>query len=83
MVEDVKELVEETPPELLADIMDRGIFLAGAGSLLVGIDKIIAERVRIPVISTKDPQTAVVRGAAKILKNPQLLQKVRITGGLS
>lgn len=82
IVDNVRELIEETPPELVGDIMERGIHLAGGGSSLYGIEKVISERVKIPVILTDDPQTAVVRGAARVLENKRLLMKVRITGGL-
>jgi rod shape-determining protein MreB len=82
IVEYLKDLIEEVPPELVGDIMEHGIHLAGGGSLLAGLDKMIAEQVKMPVVQTKDPQTAVVKGAAKVLKNPALLNKVRVTGGL-
>ncbi|MBI4129919.1 rod shape-determining protein [Candidatus Roizmanbacteria bacterium] len=83
IIEHIKELIEDIPPELVGDIMENGIHLAGGGSLLVGIDKMIAEQTKMPVVQTKDPQTAVVRGAAKVLQNKKLLEKVKITGGLN
>lgn len=83
IVEHITDLIEEVPPELVGDIMENGIYLAGGGSLLSGLDKKIAESVRIPVVHTKDPQTTVVRGAAKVLQNTSLLEKVKITGGLN
>lgn len=82
ITEHIRELIEEIPPELVGDILEGGIHLAGGGSLLSGIDKVIAERVKMPVVLSDDPQTAVVRGAAKVLEDKKLLKKVRITGGL-
>ena len=83
IIEQVKELIEDIPPELVGDIMENGIHLAGGGSLLPGFDKVLAQEVRMPVVASPDPQTAVVRGAAKLLRNSKLLEKVKITGGLS
>lgn len=65
----IKTTVEETPPELLADIMSRGIYLAGGGSLLRGLDTLIREEVKIPIKIIEDPVTAVVRGAGMVLEN--------------
>lgn len=83
IIEQIKSLIEEIPPELVGDIMESGIHIAGGGSLLSGFDKVLAQEVKMPVILSPDPQTAVVRGAAKILKNKVLLEKVKITGGLN
>ncbi|MBI5742380.1 MAG: rod shape-determining protein [Candidatus Niyogibacteria bacterium] len=65
----VKDLIEETPPELVADIMHRGIVLAGGGSFLRGIDKLIERETKIPVRIAEDPLTAVVRGTGIILED--------------
>ncbi|HKZ34395.1 MAG TPA: rod shape-determining protein [Patescibacteria group bacterium] len=78
----ISETIEETPPELVADILERGITLAGGGSLLVGIDRLIAKETRMPVWIADDPMTAVVRGCGKLLDEMELLEKVRVTGGL-
>lgn len=78
----IKDVIEETPPEFIGDIMEQGITLAGGSSLLRGIDKLIAQEVRMPVWSADDPQTAVVRGALKLLEDEELLKRVRVTGGL-
>jgi rod shape-determining protein MreB len=83
IIEQIKELIEDIPPELVGDIMENGIHLAGGGSLLPGFDKVLAQEVKMPVVVSSDPQTAVVRGAAKVLKNKALLEKVKITGGLN
>lgn len=78
----VLDVLEETPPELMSDIMDRGIVLAGGGSLLEGIDKVISEKVNINVTIAEDPLTCVVRGCGKLLEDKRLLNKVRVTKGL-
>lgn len=78
----IKETVEETPPELLGDIMEQGIVLAGGGAMISGIEKTIAEMVKIQTRVADDPLTCVVRGAAKVLENKELLNRVRVTGGL-
>ncbi|MEK7119782.1 MAG: rod shape-determining protein [Patescibacteria group bacterium] len=74
----ISETMEETPPELVGDIMEHGIVLAGGGSLLSGIDKLIAQDMRMPVWITEDPQTAVVRGCGKLLDDAVLLRKVKV-----
>lgn len=78
----IQEVLEETPPELLTDIVERGIFLAGGGALIRGLDKKIAEETKLPIYIADDPLTAVVRGCGEVLNNLSLLSKVRVTGGL-
>jgi rod shape-determining protein MreB and related proteins len=78
----VKDVIEETPPEFISDIMEQGITLAGGGSMLNGIDKLIAQEIKMPVWISDDPQTAVVRGCLKLLENEELLNRVKVTGGL-
>lgn len=82
IVSGVKDVIEETPPEFIGDIMEQGITLAGGGSQVRGIDKLIAQEVKMPVWVSDDPQTAVVRGALKLLEDEILLQRVRVIGGL-
>lgn len=82
IVGNVVDTLEETPPELVGDIMERGIILAGGGSLLPGIDKVISEATKMPVWVAEDPLTCVVRGCGVLLDNPGLLAKVRVTKGL-
>lgn len=69
IVEEVKKTIEDTPPELLADVMSRGIQMAGGGSLLRGIDALIQKETKIPTKIVEDPLTAVVRGAGMVLEN--------------
>ena len=78
----IHEVIEETPPELLPDMMERGIGLAGGGALLRGLDKKIAEETKLPVWVIDDPLTAVVRGCGRVLDDLDLLKKVRVIGGL-
>lgn len=65
----VKNTIEETPPELISDIMTKNIYLSGGGALLRGIDFLISKETRIPTKIVEDPLTAVVRGAGMILEN--------------
>ncbi len=76
IVEAVKLTVEETPPELIADIMDRGIVLAGGGALLRGLDELLKEAVHIPVFIAEDPLSCVARGTGQVLENLDHLQEV-------
>lgn len=78
IIDGIRETIEETPPELIGDIMEHGIVLAGGGAQLRGIDKLIATEMKMPVWITDDPQTAVVRGCGKLLDDPVLLAKVKI-----
>ncbi len=82
IVDSVSSVLEETPPELGADIVKRGISLCGGGALLPGIDQLISEEVKIPVWVVEKPMEAVVLGGKKVLEEPGLLEKVRIRGGL-
>lgn len=82
IVDTVMEVIEETPPELTSDILEHGILLTGGGSLLPGIDEAIMERTKIPVTLVEDPLTTVVRGTAKLLENQEMLDRVKVTGGL-
>jgi len=82
IIEMIDETVEEIPPELVGDVMEQGITLAGGGALLDGIDKAISEATKMPVWVVEDPLTCVVRGAARLLDNKSLLDRVRVTGGL-
>ncbi|HJX59458.1 MAG TPA: rod shape-determining protein [Patescibacteria group bacterium] len=78
----ISDTIEETPPELISDIMERGIILAGGGSLLPGIDRVISEATKMPVWIADDPLTCVVRGCGKVLEDARLLAKMRVTRGL-
>jgi len=76
IVEAIKVTMEESPPELIADIMDRGIILAGGGALLRGLDKLISIETKTIVHIADDPLTSVVRGAGIVLEDIDLLSEV-------
>lgn len=76
LVTAIKETIEETPPELLADIMRTGIVLAGGGCLLRKFDDLLALETKVPVRLAEDPLTAVVRGTGMILEN---IEKLKVT----
>jgi len=76
IVEATKNTLEKTPPELSADIVDRGIILSGGGALLKNLDKRLREETSLPVFIAEDPLSSVVLGAGKILENIDLLKKV-------
>ncbi|MCP6718989.1 MAG: rod shape-determining protein [Patescibacteria group bacterium] len=81
IVSEIKTAIEETPPELLSDVMKNGIHLAGGGSLLKGLDILVQKETKIPTKIIEDPMTAVVRGAGMILENLDELQDVLIETG--
>ena len=80
IVEAVKSTLERTPPELAADILDRGIMLTGGGALLKGLDVLIRNETNLPVHVAEDPLTAVVRGAGAILEDLRHYNKVILKG---
>jgi len=75
----IRVTLERTPPELASDIMDHGIALTGGGSLLRGIDRLIAEQTHMPVFVAEDPLLCVVRGASKVLEEIEALRRILIT----
>ncbi len=81
IVGNIVDALEETPPELTSDIMERGIVLAGGGSLISGIEKTISDITKMPVWVADDPLTCVVRGCGKCLEDNGLLKKIRVTKG--
>jgi rod shape-determining protein MreB len=76
IVNAVKSALERTPPELAADIVERGIVLAGGGSLLYGLDLRLKEETKLPVYYCDDPLTAVARGIGKALNDIELIRRV-------
>jgi|SRR5690554_6967 len=76
IVEGVRMTLERTPPELAADIIDRGIVMAGGGSLLRGLDRLLREETGMPVQLAEDPQTCVVRGTGQALEALDILNGV-------
>jgi rod shape-determining protein MreB and related proteins len=79
IVSTVKTTIEETPPELLADIMSNGIYLAGGGGFLKGLDTLIQQEVKVPTKIVEDPITAMARGAGMVLEKLDELHEV-LTG---
>jgi rod shape-determining protein MreB len=80
IVEAVRHALEGTPPELAADIVDKGIVLAGGGSLLKNLDILIREETGLPVMIADDPSSAVVLGSGKALDSITLLRGVAVQG---
>ena len=78
IVETVRIALEQTPPELAADIVDKGIVLAGGGSLLKNLDILLREETKLPITITKDPLSTVVLGSGKALDNIHILREVCI-----
>ncbi len=81
IVETVRSALERCPPELAADLVDRGIVLAGGGSLLRGIDKLLAEQTGLPVHRADDPMSAVAEGTGVVLNELNVLRKVARSEG--
>ena len=82
IIETIKTILETTPPELVSDIYERGLYLSGGGALLRGIDKAISAAAKIPVKIVDDPLTCVARGTGLLLGNPELLEKVVLANNL-
>ncbi|OHA18537.1 MAG: rod shape-determining protein [Candidatus Taylorbacteria bacterium RIFCSPHIGHO2_01_FULL_46_22b] len=78
IVESTREVLETTPPELIADVMQRGIYLVGGGALLKGLAPYLEQILKIPVFVADDPLTAVARGAGIILENMDLYKETLI-----
>lgn len=81
IVGNIKDTIEEAPPELVSDIMEKGIYMAGGGALIKGIDKLVEDITKMPVHVAEDPLTCVVRGCGKLLENETLLRKIKVTKG--
>lgn len=79
IVETVKIALEQTPPELSADIVDRGIVLTGGGALLKNLDKLLREETSLPITATEDPLSTVALGSGKTLDTLEILKRVMIT----
>ena len=76
IIDNIKAVLETTPPELVADIYERGIVLTGGGAKLMGIEQAIARAVEIPVRVADDPQTCTIRGLTTLLDDDDLLQEL-------
>jgi rod shape-determining protein MreB len=78
IVNAVRVALERTPPELSADIVDRGIVLTGGGSLLRNLDRLLREETGLPVSVAEDPLSSVVLGTGKMLSDFDLLRKISL-----
>ena len=74
IIDGVHQVLEETPPELVADVSERGIYITGGGGLVWGLDKLIAERTGIPVMIAEDAQSCVAVGTGKALEHVELFE---------
>ena len=79
IIETVKIALEQTPPELSADIVDRGIILTGGGALLKNLDKFLREETSLPITIAEDPLTTVAKGCGMALDNIEILRQIAIT----
>ena len=75
IVSSVRDILEETPPELSSDLIERALIVAGGGALLRGIDKLISEETKLPVFVAEEPLLAVVRGTGKMLEELQYFKQ--------
>lgn len=82
ILQGITDVLEEAPPEMTSDILEHGILLTGGGSKLPGLNHLIVDRAKIPVVSSEDPLTSVARGTGKVLEDDTLLQRVKVIGGL-
>ena len=74
----MRDVLERTPPEVLADVMQRGIYLSGGGALIPGVAGLLEELLQVPVVVVPDPLTSVVRGTGIILENLERYSEVLI-----
>ncbi|SEA68690.1 rod shape-determining protein MreB [Thalassobacillus cyri] len=78
IVQAAKSVLERTPPELSADIIDRGIIITGGGALIHGIDKLLAEELKVPVLVAEEPMNCVAKGTGIMLENIDKIAKNKI-----
>ena len=71
----MKTVLEQTPPELSADIIDRGIVLTGGGALLDGLDELLREELQVPILIAESPLTCVAEGTGILLNNLHLIER--------
>jgi rod shape-determining protein MreB len=81
LVDAARQVLEVTPPEIVADIMKRGVWLTGGGALLRGLDRMLADALELPVFVAPDPLTAVARGAGAILENIEAYRDILVSHG--
>ncbi len=76
IVEAVRDTIEQTPPDLVSDVVERGITLTGGGALLAGLDDLLTKEIQITTIIADNPLLSVVLGTGRVLNNPELMRKV-------
>lgn len=74
----ITDTLEETPPELVSDIMKTGIYMAGGGSMISGIDRMVSDATKMPTFISDDPLTCVARGCGMLLSDNELLSRIRV-----
>ena len=79
IISSIRDVLSDTPPELTADIAERGIVLCGGGSALAGLPKLITQETKMPVTLAPEPLSCVVRGCAILVANPALVKKMVVT----
>ncbi len=78
IVQSAKSVLERTPPELSADIIDRGVILTGGGAMIHGIDQLLAEELKVPVLVAEEPMNCVAKGTGIMLANIDKIDRVKI-----
>ncbi|QKY70459.1 rod shape-determining protein [Lentibacillus sp. CBA3610] len=78
IVQAAKQVLEKTPPELSADIIDRGVILTGGGAMVHGIDQLLAEELKVPVLLSEDPMDCVAKGTGVMLENIDKIERKKI-----
>jgi rod shape-determining protein MreB len=79
IVDVVREVLETTPPEIVSDVMNRGMYIAGGGALIRGLDKMLADNFKIPVYVADDPLSAVARGCGIVLEDIEKYNEVLVS----
>lgn len=79
IIEGIKDTINDAPPELASDIIERGITLCGGSSMISGLPKLISQETKMPVFVAEEPLSSVVLGCAKVLEDPELLKRVKIS----
>jgi rod shape-determining protein MreB len=79
IVQAAKTVLEQTPPELSADIIDRGVILTGGGALIHGIDQLLSEELKVPVFVAEEPMSCVAKGTGIMLENIDKIEKTKIS----
>src|SRR5690625_2711785 len=78
IVQAAKSVLERTPPELSADIIDRGVILTGGGAMIHGIDQLLSEELKVPVFIAEEPMNCVAKGTGIMLENMDKITGVKI-----